>query len=499
MDLKEVFLDWAQHPNRWVWDIFGDGFRPTLQQKKAWDELGKLVRAKMKVRDGQPLSEEEKRYASKYGISIMSGNGTGKDAWSSITLLWFMMCFPQAYGLATANSAKQLRNVLWREINKWMKNSKHPDMKLRETILEQYFEWQAEKIFWKESGGKDWFVEAVTINTNMSEDEQAESIAGRHEKHMIIVVDEASGIAPSVFNKLEATMTSPVNIMILIFNPTRSKGYAVESQNSSDWIGLRWNAEEVVQEGRTDLITSEHIQRLEEKYGRDSNPFRIRVLGLPPLADSDTLIPYDWIMDAVGREFVLLPTMPAIKGVDVGAGGDKSVILTRKGPLVVKITRQNTSDTMILVSKVTSEIADEEPNAVFIDVIGIGKGVYDRLREITNKVFPVDVRRTSRNAERFNKMRDELWWKVREEFEKGTISIPNDLDLIDQLAMMKYDTETGKIKVESKKQLKTRGEDSPDEADALCLTYYLPDHSVAVKKEDRYSKPVKREYSWMGR
>ena len=498
MDPK-IILDWAKHPNRWVWDIFGDGFRPTLQQKKAWDELGKLVRAKMKVRDGQPLNEEEKRYASKYGISIMSGNGTGKDAWSSITLLWFQMCFPQAYGLATANSAKQLRNVLWREINKWMRSSKKPDQKKRETILEQLFEWQAEKVFWKESGGKEWFVEAVTINTNTSEDEQAESIAGRHEMHMMIVVDEASGIAPSVFNKLEATMTSPVNIMLLIFNPTRSKGYAVESQSSEHWIGLRWNAEEVVAEGRTDLITQEHIQRLEDKYGRDSNPFRIRVLGLPPVTDSDTLIPYDWIEDAVGREFQILDTMPMVKGVDVGAGGDKSVILTRRGPTVYKISRNNTSDTMILVAKVSGEVAEDSPQATFVDIIGIGKGVYDRLREITHNVYPVDVRRSARNGERFARLRDELWWTVREEFEKGTISIPNDLELKDQLSIMKYDTDSGKIKVESKKQLKGRGEDSPDEADALCLTYYLPDYSMPKKKEDRYNKEYKTDYSWMGR
>jgi hypothetical protein len=498
MDPK-IIRNWAEHPNRWVWDIFGDGFRPTVQQKKAWDELGKLVRAKMKVRDGLPLTEEEKRYASKYGISIMSGNGTGKDAWSSITLLWFLSCFPEAYGLATANSAKQLRNVLWREINKWMRNSKKPSQTQKETILEQLFEWQAEKVFWKEYKGKEWFVEAVTINTNASEDEQAEAIAGRHERHMIIIVDEASGIAQSVFNKLEATMTSPVNIMLLIFNPTRSKGYAVESQNSEHWIGIRWNAEEVVSEGRTDLITEEHIQRLEDKYGRDSNPFRIRVLGLPPLADSDTLIPYDWIMDAVGRQFEILENMPLIKGVDVGAGGDKSVILTRKGPIVTKITRLNTADTMVLVSRVTAEAAEDEPQAICVDNIGIGQGVYDRLLQTSRNVFAVDVRRTPRNAERFNKMRDELWWKTREAFENGIISIPDDKDLTDQLSIMRYDVETGKIKVESKKQLKIRGENSPDEADALCLTYYLPDHSVAKKIEDRYNKPKRIEYSWMGR
>ena len=353
VDQKAVALvrEWAGHPNKWVWDVFGDAFIPTNQQRKAWDKLGELVRAKMKLRDGVDLSLEEKKLVGKFGISIMSGNGLGKDAWTAITLLWFEHCFPSAYGLATANSAKQLKNVLWREISKWMRQAKKLDS--GKTVLEEVFEWQAEKIFWKEYKGREWFIEAVTINTKASETEQAEAIAGRHERHMMLVVDEASGIAESVFNKLEATMTQPVNLMILIFNPTRSKGYAIDSQSSDQWIKFRWNAEDVVSEGRTDLVTEEQIKRIEEKYGRDSNPFRIRVLGLPPLTESDTLIPQDWIEDAVGRNFEILETMPFIKGVDVGAGGDKSVILSRIGPTVTKIRRHNTQATMMLVSKVS--------------------------------------------------------------------------------------------------------------------------------------------------
>ena len=74
------------------------------------------------------------------------------------------------------------------------------------------------------------------------------------------------------------------------------------------------------------------------------------------------------------------------------------------------------------------------------------------------------------------------------------------LELKDELSVMKYDTESGKVKVESKKKLKSRGEHSPDEADALCLTYYLADAVFAPVKQDRYAKPPKKaEYSWMGR
>jgi hypothetical protein len=441
-----------------------------------------------------------------YGFSL-SGNGrflgadftvlhnTGKDFWASITILFFLACFPEPKVPCTANSARQLRNVLWSEISKWMRKANRiiPGDLSSPTILEHLFEWQAEKIYNKEYEGRTWFAEAVTINTKATDTEQAEAIAGRHERFMLIVVDEASGIAPAVFNKFESTMTQPVNIMVLIYNPTREKGYAVDSQHSEHWVAMRWNAED------SERVDKEHIKRIEEKYGRESNPYRIRVLGLPPLSDSDTLIPYDWIMDAVDRDIKEINPI-TIKGVDVGAGGDKSVILTRVGGTISKITRSNTRDTMMLVERVSMEIFEDSPHAVLIDNIGIGKGVYDALNAKHRNVKAVDVRRTARNEQRFVRLRDELWWKARDMFEAGNISIPNDTELIDQLSSVKWSEQNGRIKVQGKKEMKAHGKDSPDEADALCLTFHYRDDTFRKDEEiDPYEDASDiKPRSWMG-
>lgn len=486
----EQVRKWQRHPEEWVAAHWPDTVLST-QQRNAFKELGKLIRAKLKKADGEKLSKEEEKYAAKIGMSIQSGNGTGKDAFAALANLFFLYCFPFPKNICTANTKQQLRNVLWSEIAKWVRQSVKNDKGT--PVLQELFEYQAEKVFRKTEKGNEWFVEAVTINTKASEEEQAESIAGRHEDFQFVTVDEASGIADAVFRKLERTLTRKLNLLLIIFNPTRSKGYAIDSQTDSRFVSFRWNAED------SELVSKEHIEGLEATYGRDSNPFRIGVLGLPPLTDTDTLISYDWIMDAVDRAYTVDARSPKLKAVDVGAGGDNSVILTRQGARVQRISRSAGRDTMVLVSKVSQEIEEDEPKAVMVDVIGVGKGVYDRLRENGKRVYAVDVRRTARDETRFKALRDELWWRVREQFENALISIPNDKDLIDGLAVMTYDTETGKIKVESKKKLRSRGEDSPDEADALCMTYFLPDSVFMPQEIDAYDRPRQetKTTSWM--
>jgi hypothetical protein len=435
----------------------------------------------------------------------MSGQGTGKDAFASLVCWYFLYNFANCKIPCTAPTSHQLKNVLWSEINKWGRKSRPLDPKdpSGPTILQHLFEIQTERVFLKEKKGREWFAVARTVNAKASPDEQVETLAGFHEDHMLFIIDEASGIPDPVFKPIEGTLTGKLNIVLMIFNPTRSKGVATESQygDSGQWVTLRWNSED------SEIVSREHIENMEKKYGRDSNPFRIRVLGLPPLADTDTLIPWDWIMDAVDREITPLDDDPVVKGVDVGAGGDKSVIATRHGGKITKLKRINTKDTMELVGWVVNEIDADEAQATYVDVIGIGKGVYDRLRESGQRVFSVDVRRTPKEPERFLKTRDELWWTLREQFEQGIISIPNDRDLIDQLGCIKWAPDSrGRVKVEGKPEMRRRGLNSPDEADAVCLTYAMNDRIFRAKKEEDEEEKRNRRWnikalikdSWMG-
>lgn len=479
-NMKEVARSWALDPEKFILEalLFEErGYKLTTQQKEALYSVKMVVWSKKKSNAGEELTAEELMYSKKIGISVMSGKGTGKDAIISMIILWFICCFPEHKIPCTANSGKQLKEVLWAEIGKWLKGS----------AIEDQVVIQSEKVYVrtadKAGDGKKYFATARTVNVKGDADALAATLDGFHCDNMMIVVDEAAGIPDPVFKPFETTLTGPCNFVFMIFNPTRSSGYAVDShgKNREDWVALQWSAED----SELALLPqfAEQIKRTERKYGRDSNVFRVNILGKPPATDSNGLIPFDWVMEAVDKEMVVDPGDPVMTGVDVGAGGDASIILHRQGGRVEKLQEHNTKDTMLLVGWVKMAADEWESSAVFVDNIGIGLGVYNRLRELGVSVYAVDVRRVARR-ERFAKLRDELWWIVREQFELGLISIPNDAELIAELTSIKYEPNDskGEIKIESKKDMKRRGVASPNKADALCLSYYLPDSVFAEVK-----------------
>ncbi|MBV6340457.1 hypothetical protein HWQ67_02550, partial [Candidatus Magnetobacterium casensis] len=268
------------------------------------------------------------------------------------------------------------------------------------------------------------------------------------------------------------TLTKACNFAFVIFNPTRSKGYAVDTHGkfSDYWLPVRWNAED------SEISDKDVIARVAEKYGKDSNPYRIRVLGLPPLEDELTLIPADWVMDAVDREVIPLNTSPVIKGLDCGAGGDKSVIVTRKGGKVYGIKRLTTPDSQSLINWALNDFSEDNADVFRVDNIGIGWAVYGALNDrLGSCVEAADCRRKADDSQRFVNKRAEMYWILRTQFEKGCISIPNDTDLIDQLTAMKATYESGKVKIIEKSKLKAELGHSPDECDSLALTYYFDD------------------------
>lgn len=483
----------------WRHDFYGfirwlfPGVKFTRQQEGALEELGKLISAKLKVADKEKMSEEEERYSKKIGISIMSGNGTGKDFIAAITILGFTLLFPDSKSLCTANTAKQLKNVLWSEISKCMRQlAKKIDGEGNETILEEYMVLQSEKLSMKGEDGATWFTEAVTVNTSLSEEEQAESIAGRHADYQIAVVDEASGIANAVFRKLERTLTRKLNFMFIIFNPTRATGYAIESQTDPRFISMRWNAEE------SELVCRDHIENMQKKYDKEDNSYRVGVLGLPPKTDDSALFPWEWIENAIQRDVELLPGDPLIKGVDCGGGGDKSIIATRKGHRVYPFKRNTSPDAVVVSNWIGADIDAENPDVVRIDVVGIGHGIEGSVREKKGAVIEAaDSRRTADNSEMFYNKRAEMYYNLRELFQRGLISLSL-LDEADartlkfQLGAIKSKLDaSGRIQIIEKATIKRQLGHSPDEADALAITCYEPDTRISRMRQNK--KKVQRQ------
>jgi len=517
--VNDLFFKWRYNPYSFVTEALGAkplDFKKdnphtktvTTQQKEVLDILGKYAYVLKKKQNNHEILEEEKYLLKKMGISIKSGKGPGKTTLMAWSVIWFLCCFPKSVIPCTAPKLDQVKDVLWREVAKWIdisrKEGKYGDAIFNSIVI------QGEKIYMdtkvgniKGNSGKEWYAIARSASTSQSPDAPAETLQGFHAEHMMIIVDEASGVPDNVFMPLDTTLTDICNFMLMTYNPNRTSGFAYRSHHNDrmDWICFRWNCEE------SENVSQESIERVARKYGKDSNAYRINVLGLEPVGDNESVIPLEWVQNAVERDIVSTPDDPTFSGVDVARqGGDKSIIITRHGNVFDKeIKSFNGLDTMQLAGWVNLHISEERPRDIAVDVVGMGYGVYDRVREVGNRIVGVNVAESTTNKAKFERLRDELWWRTREEFQKGTISIPNDEELIFELSNVKYEVRSnGKIKIESKKEMKRRGVQSPNKADALVLTYYFLDSTYRepLKGFGKYgskmkSNPYTTSKSWM--
>jgi len=477
---EQLIIRWQDSMEYFVEEALGiDGTRGwgmSEQQRQACKEVSLLVSAKKKRMYGAPLTPEEEIYAEKLGISIMAGQGTGKDGWTSWFMMWFLYCFKNVLMPCTAPSADQLKNILWTEVSRWLNRNGNDGKPLVSELIKNKIVVQNERIYKKPAlGDITNFAFPKTANPKDDAEAQAKTLYGFHDIHMAIVIDDAAGVLDPVFKPLEGTVTKDCNFVILLFNPIFNTGFAIETHTgpfSHKWITLHWDSEE------SELVTKQHIKDMEEKYGRESNTFRTLVKGLPPIADNDSIIPYAWVMEATKRDITPDKYEPRIGGLDPGAGGDNTVLRIRHGLKVEKTRYVFSSPNSIEVGDWAAAKALEEGlDVLYVDVIGIGNGAFYEAKKVLAgskcKVYPVDVRNKAINEEKYANLNAELTYKMRQYFENNTISIPNDRTLIEELTAPRMKLIGIKEGIEDKYEVKKRlkWNRSPNDADALKLTF----------------------------
>lgn len=392
-------------------------------------------------------------------VAIKSGHGVGKTAFESWVVLWQLLTHYPTKVAITANSAHQLSDVLWTEIDRWARNMPAP--------FKELLEFKSDKIALK--GASDSFAVART-----SRRENPEALAGFHSPHMMFVVEEASGVPNVIFETASGALSTPGAKIIMCGNPTRSDGYFYDAFHSDR---DRWHCITVsCEEG--EYVDPKFIVDMAEKYGDQSNVFRVRVLGEFPTQSDDVLLPLHLIEDATRRDVEAGPTTPVTWGLDVARyGGDRSALCKRQGNVLIeKIKTWQNKDLMELAGIVLAEYDavpySMRPQAIYVDAIGLGAGLADRLRELDLPAVAVSVSESASLKDRFNKLRDELFWTAREWFEARDCHMPSDDTLISELSGIRYKyLSTGKLKVESKDEMKKRGQRSPDVADSFVLTF----------------------------
>jgi phage terminase large subunit len=391
-------------------------------------------------------------------VSIRACHGPGKTACVAwITILWMLTRFPQK-AVLTAPTSAQLFDALYAEIRRWV-NVLPPALKALLDVKGDRIELATDPA--------ESFVSART-----SRAESPEALQGVHSDHVLLVVDEASGVPEQVFEAAQGSMSGDSACTILLSNPTRTSGYFFESQTrmSSQWKTMRVSHED------SPRVSPKFVEEIAKKYGRDSNVFRVRCLGEFPVVDDSTVIPYHLVDSAVRRQVIGSPSATVVWGLDVARmGSDSTVLCVRKGREEPIFEAWNSLDLMQTTGRVKAKWdttpVDERPFEIFVDSIGLGSGVLDRLRELGLPAQGINVAETPALAETYANVRAELWYKGKAWLEKRDCALPDDLELIQELTSVRYSfTSSGKLKIESKDEIRKRIGRSCDKADAWLLT-----------------------------
>lgn len=390
-------------------------------------------------------------------VSIRSGHGVGKTTLMAWLVIWFLITRRDAKVPVTANSQDQLRDTVWPEIAKWHRRLPEP--------LKAQMEVQAERVVMLADPEGTFAVQRTASK------ERPEALQGFHAQHLLFLVDEASGIDDVVFEVGAGALSTHGAKALLAGNPTRSSGFfhATHTRLRDRWSTMRVNSEDVPR-------ARGHIEDIIATYGRDSNAYRVRVLGEFPTADDETVIPLELVLSAVKRKVEHLEYMP-IWGMDVARFGDDRTALAKRqyNVMLEPVKFWRGQDLMQTVGRLVSEYERTpdplRPSEILIDSIGLGAGVLDRAQELGLPVRGVNVGEAAPVKQNYARLRDELWFVGREWFATRQVSMPQDDALIAELTAPLYRfMSTGKILVETKDEMKKRGLVSPDLADAFLLT-----------------------------
>lgn len=393
-------------------------------------------------------------------ISVRSGHGVGKSSCAAAIILWYLTTRYPCKIVVTAPTASQLYDALFAEAKRRLKEMPEAVSKLLEAT--------SDRIVLK-SSPTEAFCSART-----SSKERPESLAGVHSENVLLIADEASGIPEEVYESAAGSMSGHAATTLLLGNPTRTSGffYRTHTDLKNDW----WTKK--VSCADSPLVSTDFITDMAKRYGEESAAYSIRVLGEFPQADEDTYIPLHLIEAALTRDVEESINAPVVWGLDCARyGSDRSALAKRKGNhLTENVKTWRDKSTMELAGIILNEYETtpimERPQEILVDSIGVGAGVVDRLIELDLPARGINVAESASLSDKYMRLRDELWGKTREFFEAKECVLPDDAQLVHELAAPRFSfTSSGKIKIESKDELRKRGIKSPDLADAFCLTF----------------------------
>jgi len=415
--------------------------------------------------------------------AIKSGHGIGKSTCCAWLMLHHMLCFYPQKTVCTAPTASQLFDALFAELKSQL-------LRLP-PALQQLFEVFSERIVLKADPSGSF------CSARTARQENPDSLQGIHSANVLLICDEASSVANAIFEAAGGSLSTPNSKLVMVGNPTRSEGYFYDAFTKlSDRYWTR-----TVSCEDSSRVTPDYIEEMEERYGRDSGVFSVRVLGNFAETTEDTIISNSLVEAAVTRDVDLSETAPIVYGLDIARfGSDKSALCKRQGNHVLEpIKSWAKLDTMALTGAVHAEYIKDQaegkaPVEILCDSIGVGAGACDRMRELNMPAVDVNTGESASISGQYKNLRAELWHKAKEWFEQLNCRIPRDERLMFELCSPRYTYESsGKIRMETKAEMKKRigHKGSPDFADSFVLTF-AGTSAIMSGASGGWAKPLKR-------
>ena len=391
-------------------------------------------------------------------MSVKSGHGTGKSTTASWAMLWFLLLRYPVKVVVTAPTSSQLFDAMFAELKRWINELPKE--------LQELLNVKSDRVELLRAPAEAF------ISCRTARAETPEALAGVHSDNVLLIVDEASGVPEQVFEAAAGSMSGHNATTLMLSNPTRSSGTFFESHNrmANSWWTRTWSCED------SPLVSDEFVEEMRLRYGEESNAFRVRVLGQFPLSDDNTIIPFHLVEAAQHRDIVVADETDVVWGLDVARfGSDATALCKRQGPVVTELRSWRGLDLMQTTGRVVAEYEalppSKRPTEILVDSIGVGSGVVDRLRELDLPVRGINVAESPSMGDTYMNLRSELWFKCKAWLEDRSCKLPKDDQLQAELTAIRYSfTSSGKMKAESKDEMRRRGVGSPDLADALCLT-----------------------------
>ena len=423
-------------------------------------------------------------------IAVQACKGPGKTAFLSWCILNFMACYgdqdSHPKGAATSITYDNLRDNLWPEIARWQTRSEY---------LKAAFTWTKERYFANDYP-ETWFFSARSWPRSADAQQQANTLAGLHADFLLFVLDESGGIPDAVMAAGEGGLaTGKWSKILQAGNPTHSEGplYRAATTERHLWelISITGDPDD---SHRSPRISVQWAREQIEKYGRDNPWVLVNVFGRFPPSSINALLGADEVEAAMRRTHDESAYSFAQKrlGVDVARfGDDRTVIFPRQGLAAFKPAEMRNARTHDIAARIAQAKAKWGSEMEFVDDTGgWGAGVIDSLLTAGHAPVPVNFAGKAVDPRYFNK-RSEMWFSMADWVKRGG-ALPHVPEMARELTVPTFTFVNGKFRLEEKDQIKERlSGQSPDLADALALTFAMPDMPTRVGIHAVLDKPGK--------